>query len=214
MKQSRQISRSSQPRSSHRGVVLISSLLLLLVVTIMALSMFRSFGMQEKIAGNTREKQRALQAAESAQQYAEWWLANQSGAIYAVSQGSAAYADAACTSAMIDANAGGTPQICTAASSLAIITGVSTGTASAWPTGSHNVGVAYAPPQMNYTTSSSQNYYSNRPHFYITDVGALATGRGEAYQVDAYGYGLSNTAIAVVESTVAVVCIVCNIGGF
>ena len=209
MKHSRENSRSSQ-----RGVVLISSLLLLLVVTIMALSMFRSFGMQEKIAGNTREKQRALQAAESAQQYAEWWLANQSGAIYAVSQGSAAYADAACTSAMIDANAGGTPQICTAASSLAIITGVSTGTASAWPTGSHNVGVAYAPPQMNYTTSSSQNYYSNRPHFYITDVGALATGRGEAYQVDAYGYGLSNTAIAVVESTVAVVCIVCNIGGF
>jgi len=209
MHQSRQISRSSQ-----RGVVLISSLLLLLVVTIMALSMFRSFGMQEKIAGNTREKQRALQAAESAQQYAEWWLANQSGAIYAVSQGSAAYADAACTAAMIDANAGGTPQICTAASSLAVITGVSTGTAAAWPTGAHNVGVAYAPPQMNYTASSSQNYYSNRPHFYITDVGALATGRGEAYQVDAYGYGLSNTAIAVVESTVAVVCIVCNIGGF
>src|SRR5271170_135399 len=61
-------------RSEQRGVVLVSSLLLLLVVTIMALSMFRSFGMQEKIAGNMREKQRALQAAESAQIYAEQWL--------------------------------------------------------------------------------------------------------------------------------------------
>jgi type IV pilus assembly protein PilX len=201
-------------RSSQRGVVLISSLLLLLVVTIMALSMFRGFGMQERIAGNTREKQRALQAAESAQQYAEWWLANQSGAIYAVSQGSAAYADAACTAATIDANLGQTPQICSAASSLAVITGMSNGAAAAWPTSAKNVGVAYAPPGMNYLTASAQNYYANRPHFYITDVGALATGRGEAYQVDAYGYGLSNTAIAVVESTVAVVCIVCNIGGF
>jgi type IV pilus assembly protein PilX len=198
---------------SQRGVVLISSLLLLLVVTIMALSMFRSFGMQEKIAGNTREKQRALQAAESAQQYAEWWLANQSGAIYAVSQGSAAYADAACTAATIDVNLAQTPQICTAATSLAVITGVSTGTAAAWPVGARNVGAAYAPPKMNYTTAG-QDFYQYRPHFYITDVGALATGRGEAYQIDAYGYGLSNTAIAVVESTVAVICIVCNIGGF
>jgi type IV pilus assembly protein PilX len=209
MKHSRENSRSSQ-----RGVVLISSLLLLLVVTIMALSMFRSFGMQERIAGNTREKQRALQAAESAQQYAEWWLANQSGAIYAVSQGSAAYADAACSAATIDANAGLTPQICTLGTSLAAITGVSTATAAVWPVNSQAVGVAYAPPGMNYTASGSPNYYANRPHFYITDVGALATGRGETYQVDAYGYGLSNTAIAVVESTVAVVCIVCNIGGF
>jgi type IV pilus assembly protein PilX len=208
MKQPRQNSGASQ-----RGVVLISSLLLLLVVTIMALSMFRSFGMQERIAGNTREKQRALQAAESAQQYAEWWLATQSGAIYAVSQGSAAYADAACTTAQIDANTGGTPQICTASTNLAWATGISTGTAAAWPVSKPLIGVAYAPPQMNYTTAG-QNFYANRPHFYITDVGALATGRGETYQVDAYGYGLSNTAIAVVESTVAVVCIVCNIGGF
>ncbi|MGH8262561.1 MAG: pilus assembly PilX family protein, partial [Steroidobacteraceae bacterium] len=58
----------------RRGFVMVSSLLLLLVVTIIAVSMFRSFGIQEKIAGNMREKHRALHAAESAQQYAEWWL--------------------------------------------------------------------------------------------------------------------------------------------
>jgi type IV pilus assembly protein PilX len=55
-------------------MVLVSSLLLLIVVTIIALSMFRSFGIQEKIAGNMREKQRALQAAVSAQSFAENWL--------------------------------------------------------------------------------------------------------------------------------------------
>ena len=38
--------------------------------------------------------------------------------------------------------------------------------------------------------------YAVRPHFYITDVGALASGRGEAYQVDAYGYGARAPAMA------------------
>ena len=54
-------------KRSQSGIVLVSSLLLLLVVTIMALSIFRSFGIQEKIAGNTRDKQRALQVAMSVQ---------------------------------------------------------------------------------------------------------------------------------------------------
>src|SRR6267154_1467163 len=68
------MSRARHLRSLQRGMVLVSSLLLLVVVTILAIGMFRSFGLDEKIAGNTREKQRALQAAVSAQQYAEWWL--------------------------------------------------------------------------------------------------------------------------------------------
>jgi len=202
------------PRTSQHGVVLISSLLLLLVVTIMALSMFRSFGLQERIAGNVREKQRALQAANTTQQYAEWWLANQSGAIYAVASGGAATADTVCTATTIDANTG-TPRICTLATSLAVISGT---TPAMWPINASGVGMAYTPPNMNVTNTSGTEtsggaYYANRPHFYITDLGALATGRGEAYQVDAYAFGLSSTAISVVESTVAIICVVCNIGG-
>jgi type IV pilus assembly protein PilX len=61
-------------RVAQRGIALISALLLLLVVTIMALAMFRSYGVQEMISGNVREKQRALQAAETAQAFAEFWL--------------------------------------------------------------------------------------------------------------------------------------------
>ena len=61
-------------KGGQRGLALVTALLLLIVVTIMALSMFRSFGIQERIAGNTRDKQRAINAAESAQQYAEYWL--------------------------------------------------------------------------------------------------------------------------------------------
>jgi len=58
----------------QRGMVLITSLLLLLILTMLAVSMFRSYGVQERIAGNTRDKQRARSAAISAQQYAETWL--------------------------------------------------------------------------------------------------------------------------------------------
>jgi len=36
-------------------MVLVSSLLLLIIITILALSMFRSLSIQEKIAGNVRE---------------------------------------------------------------------------------------------------------------------------------------------------------------
>jgi type IV pilus assembly protein PilX len=204
MKQRRQ-----QSRSKQHGVVLISSLLLLLLVTIMALSMFRSFGMQERIAGNMREKQRALQAANSAQQYAEWWLANQSGAIFAVSQGSAVAADVVCGNTLLDANTTTLPpQICI--NSLLVNSGV---TPAVWPVSRPSYGVLYTPPLMNVTNPAAADYYPSRPRFYIADVGPLATARGEVYQVDAYSTGLTPGAIAVVESTVAVVCIVCNVGG-
>ena len=58
----------------QRGFALMTSILLLFIITILALSMFRGFATQEHIAGNLREKERALHAATSAEQYAEWWL--------------------------------------------------------------------------------------------------------------------------------------------
>src|SRR5262250_2857874 len=65
---------SFRPAHAQRGIALITSLLLLIIITLLAVSMFRSLGTQEKIAGNLREKDRALHAAESAQEYGEWWL--------------------------------------------------------------------------------------------------------------------------------------------
>ena len=55
-------------------MALVTSLLLLIIITLMALGMFRGVNTQEKIAGNLREKDRALHSAEAAQQYGEWWL--------------------------------------------------------------------------------------------------------------------------------------------
>jgi type IV pilus assembly protein PilX len=202
---------SHRVRFHQRGIVLVASLLLLIVVTIMALSIFRSFGGQEKIAGNTREKQRALQAAVSAEQFAEWWIAAQSNAPVAVSQDAAAAIAIKCT-VLLDANQG-QAQICnnTLASNNILVTQVpwTVGGAPGTP-----IGMAYNPPTMSVPGSpcaancvSTDTYYA-RPRFYVADMGQF--GRfGELYQVDAYGYGLTSNSISEVESTVVITCIVC-----
>ena len=184
-------------QKAQRGIVLISTMLLLIVVTIIALSMFRSFGMQEKIAGNMREKQRALQAAVSAEQYAEWWLSS-TGAVSA---------PVTCSS-QLSANLG-EGQIC--ANKLPLV--VPDVTAVPWQIAGANVGVTFLPLNMNVVTTTSvtaanvQNptYYS-RPMFYISDMGPSkdASIPGEVYQIDAVGYGGTANTAAIVESTYAV----------
>ena len=181
---------------AQRGMVLISSLLLLIVVTIIALSMFRSFGIQEKIAGNMREKQRALQAAVSAQQYAENWLSS-----------NATVVPVACTS-LLNANIG-QGQICSNQLALAVpdVTNVP------WVSGGAAIGVTYLPPGMpiSLTTSVSAanlanpTYYAT-PSFYISDMGPSIDPNipGEIYKVDAAAYGGTSNTAAVVESTYAV----------
>jgi type IV pilus assembly protein PilX len=67
---------SRQLPLAQRGFVLVASLLMLVVVTLLAVTMFRSFGVDEKIAGNSRDKEMAVEAAQSSEQYAENWLVN------------------------------------------------------------------------------------------------------------------------------------------
>jgi type IV pilus assembly protein PilX len=161
-------------RRRERGMVLVTSLLLLIVVTILALGMFRSFGLDEKIAGNLRDKELALHAAESAEQYAEWWLAS----------GNATSA-VACTAAPPTGTVG---RVCSNA--------LSNPTTVPW-----TAGVAYTPDNRGLTNATT---LSQPPMFYIQDLGSpqLSTGlTGELYQIDAVGYGGSANTTAVVEST-------------
>jgi type IV pilus assembly protein PilX len=189
---------------SQRGVVLVTSLLLLVVVTIMALSMFRSFGMQEKVAGNMREKQRALQAAVSAQTYAEQWLINNA----------ATSAPAVCNS-LLNANAQ-QGQICSNRLWQALAAGVQVTTVP-WAIGTvTNVGVKYVPSGMQVQTpSAGNNNYAKEPTFYISDAGTSGDPNvpGEIYQIDAVGYGGNINTAAVVESTYAVYSSSSNKGG-
>jgi len=182
----------------QRGVALVSSLLLLIIITILALSMFRSFGTQEKIAGNLREKDRALHAAASAQQYGEWWL----------TQGNnAAIGAVTCAIGTLNANLG-QGQICNQTLEQAGYTVTQPGTWAAQ--------IQYVPPTMGVPGVAGTNGdppYFGAPAFYLTDLGVAGDGAGEAYQIDAYGYGSTDGTVAVVESTYEVAQGVVNRGG-
>ena len=67
------LSRRTSARRQN-GIALVTCLLILVMLTLLAISMYRGFGLQNKIAANTREKERAFEAAESTLQYGEYWL--------------------------------------------------------------------------------------------------------------------------------------------
>jgi type IV pilus assembly protein PilX len=166
----------------QRGMALITALLLLIVVTIMALSMFRSYGIQERIAGNTRDKQRAINAAESAQQYAEWWLTS-----------AAAPAAAVCAGPVPDSIG----QVCS--NPLAVPTSLPWASYVIYTQFTANGGNGII-NTIDANNPSAGTYYQT-PSFYITDLGPNAGSPGEVYQINAVGYGGTSNTVAVVEST-------------
>jgi type IV pilus assembly protein PilX len=190
-------------RARQSGLVLISSLLLLLVVTILALAMFRSMGLAEKISGNVREKERALHAAVVAEQYAEWWLSSPGNATQPpVVCNATASANLAVTNVLICSN---------------IITNPA---AVPWIVGGTAVGITYFPNAgstvMSFTADANGSYsnaYVGPPAFYIQYLGVGADGSGNVYKIDAVGYGGTSLSVAVVESTYEIGSSVNNLGG-
>ena len=188
---------SRSPRAQH-GVALITSLLLLIIITLLALSMFRSFGTQEKIAGNLREKDRALHAAESAQQYGEWWL---------LQGNNSAIGSVPCTAPLLNGNLNLQGQICSNWLERDLLINPANVPWTIAGPGGGAVGVTYQPQGMVVDPTgvavgaSGDPAYFGVPTFYIADLGLAADGQGEAYRVDAFGYGSNQTTVAVVEST-------------
>jgi type IV pilus assembly protein PilX len=183
-------------RKSQLGMVLVTSLLLLIVVTILAVGLFRSFGLDEKIAGNVREKQRALNAAETAEQYAESWLSAGNG-----------NTGIPCT-ALVDASIG---QVCSNTLQLSGINPMNL----PWTIAGNPVGVTYlplTPTPMNVVTQGA-GFYFGTPTFYIAYLGPTPGGLGTVYQIDAAGYASSPNTAAVVESTYLVQTGVKDLGG-
>jgi type IV pilus assembly protein PilX len=171
------------------GMVLVTSLLLLIVVTLLAIGMFRSFGLDEKIAGNVREKQRALNAAETAEEYAEYWLAhgNSSNGV-------------ACSGGIVPS---ATAQVC---SNLLVAP-----TQIPWP-----AGYSYLPTvtsAMSISANGGLGTYLSAPAFYIGYLGPTPNGLGSIYQIDAVGYGGSVDTAAVVEATYIVQSSTKDLGG-
>ena len=61
-------------QSKQQGVILIISLVMLLLLTLIAMSGMQTTTLEEKIAGNKRNRNLAFQAAESALREAEQWI--------------------------------------------------------------------------------------------------------------------------------------------
>lgn len=173
----------SRAVTAQRGMALITSLLLLLVMTILAVSMFRGYGMQEKIAGNVREKQRAINAAVSAQQFAEFTLTSTTPP-----------ATTACAGGIVPATS---LQICN--NPPGDFSTVPWGTGMTFTQFTTNSGNGV---QNVVNSTAAHDTYVRAPLFYITDLGSAAGGgKGTVYQIDAVGYGGTDNAVAVVEST-------------
>ncbi len=67
--------------NSSRGSVLVISLLVLLVLTILGVTALDTTVMEERMSANTRQRNVAYQAAETALKEAEQWLTNAAGNI-------------------------------------------------------------------------------------------------------------------------------------
>jgi type IV pilus assembly protein PilX len=163
-------------------MALVAALLLLLVVTMLAVGMFRSFGLQERIAGNTRDKQRANSGANGSLTNTETYLvANATTIADGASSGGAACAAGLTTTQQVCSNIIATP------------------TQMPWATG-----VKFVSPQMTIASAGTLNGYIQEPLSYISFLGQNyigATGTQiVAYQVDAMSYGATTSTVSVVES--------------
>lgn len=180
---------------AQRGMVLLTALLLLVIVTVLALAMFRGVGLEARIAGNVMDKQRALQAANAAQQYAEQWLVTNA----------AATPDAAISS-WVDCSStpftAGTPQICI--NGLTSLTSSGNATTVPWNSSSGVLGSSYNPGNaLTQSTTGGVNAYYGLPVIYVAFAGTdRAVGlAGFDYTIDAWSYAGSQNTVAEVEST-------------
>lgn len=66
-------------KRSERGAVLLVSLIMLLLLTIIGVAAMRDTNLQERMAGNMRDRNLAFQAAEAGLRFAEQQIANKYG---------------------------------------------------------------------------------------------------------------------------------------
>jgi type IV pilus assembly protein PilX len=181
----------------QRGVVLIAALAVLLMLTLLSIGMFRGLGLEERITGNSREKQHAFYAAQSALQYAEQQLLSPSLG-----------APIDCLPGIILAP--GTITVCDAATAPSLQSLASSSSiGSSWST--INGATPYAfPSSTSFTSSTSaagtSTYLYATPQYQVSWLGPdPTTAGGYLYAVTALGYGANANSTSVVQSVYSVV---------
>ena len=166
---------------------MVISLLILVIVTLLAVSMFKGYGLQQKIAGNTMDKTRSFEASQGALQFGEWWIG-----LGAAGTGSA------CATLVT---------VLTPANMMTCSNALANPTQTPW-----TVGLSYTPPLMmvasgGHTATDSASLsdinYSSAPSIYIQFLGLSASQTQLIYQVTSAGYGGNANAVSVVQSIYA-----------
>jgi type IV pilus assembly protein PilX len=167
-------------------MALVSALLLLLVLTMLSVGMFRSFGIAEHLAGNTREKARATHAAEAGQTDAENWLVTNANTIAA---------GATSTGTSCSAQGMTTPQVCSNT-----LTTANVAKPDLWPGW-----VTYQPASMPVGGAAAAYNFTSGGRYYIAFLAQNYQSAGKtqivAYQVDAASFAGSTNTVSVVESS-------------
>ncbi|MHB8405180.1 MAG: pilus assembly PilX family protein [Gammaproteobacteria bacterium] len=178
--------------STQRGFVLIVALVLLLVLTILGLAAAQSTALQERMAGNTRNRDMAFQAAEAGLRAAESCLMMGS---------------AMCTNFTTNTNGtylfnpGAPPPPSTIATPLWEVAGF-------WNTAGNVL-------SYSAVTGSSLQYVAAQPEFIIEQMPPVAAPGGnlglqqfgggsptiQLYRITAFGTGGDSTATAMLQST-------------
>jgi len=184
-------SRPAPRAGGQRGFILVTGLLFLVVMTLVALAMFRSTGMMDRISANARDKQRSFEAAQSALAYGEWWLS-------AHPPGTTTTACSTLVSGDTVANV----HVCSNAIQNDYLT------STAW-----SGGFTYTPPNLTVpgsgngtggmvtaNSTSGDVIYWKLPGFYLEYVGVSSKG-GNVYRVTAYGFGGDSNTMSVLRST-------------
>lgn len=172
-------------RSAQQGLSMILALVFLVVMSMLGGSMFRSYTLLEKVAGNTMDKQRSFEAAQSALRYAEWWLGDRGTAPLVVT-----------CAGVTDVNLAATLPVCD--SPLANATQVP------WA----GPRAVYTPNYMTVSAGGGLSAggdvnYSSRPNLHVHFLGMQADGVTQVYQVTATASGGHAASVSVVQSAIA-----------
>jgi type IV pilus assembly protein PilX len=144
--------------------------LMLVILTLLGVSMMGGVSLQDKMAGNTREKTRAFDAAQAALVAAQNYLA---GLTSAPSGG-------ACSGTV------STPRVCSAV--------LQNPTSVPW-----SDGVNYTPSGMTVSSSGGLFTYAASPQYYIQDLSPVGS-NPHMYLITAQATGGNANAVAVVQS--------------
>jgi len=161
-------------RGAQSGLALVSALLMLVIITLLGVSLFLGVGLQQKAAGNSMEKTRALEVVQSVTTATERWLDVNSKKLSPV----------ACSSTVNDFR-------------LCISPPSTPANPASWAnSGATRVSLG----QVNVSAGGGLNTYAATPVVWVTYLGRATMGSGNLYEIDAQAYGGNTSTVAVVQA--------------